>query len=152
MSASGVLATTVKTSRMKRIFAIISAAILTLPLVWSCTEEQETPAVKVQSISIEQGDLTLEEGESVNLTAIVLPEDATDNTVSWSSSNDDIVMVSSNGKAKAMSIGGATITAKAGDKSDFITITVVAKSIPNYPKGRGVSNSHGRCYSSECDR
>ena len=115
---------------MKRFFALIFAAILTLPLVWSCTEEQETPNVKVQSISIEQGDLTLEEGESVNLTATVLPEDATDKTVSWSSSNDEIVMVSSNGKAKAMAIGEATVTAKAGDKSDFITITVVAKTIP----------------------
>ena len=115
---------------MKRFFALISASILTLPLVWSCTEEQEKPIVKAQSISIEQGDLTLEEGESVNLTATVLPEDATDKTVSWSSSNDDIVMVSSNGKAKAMAIGEATVTAKAGEKSDFITITVVAKTLP----------------------
>ena len=74
--------------------------------------------------------MSLTEGESVTLTATVLPEDAADKTVAWSSSSDKIVVIASNGKAKAIAAGEAIITAKSGDKSDFITITVVANAIP----------------------
>ena len=106
-------------------------ALAALSLLFACTgKEEEAPVVKVQSITIEQRDMTLTEGESVNLSAIVQPENAADKTVNWSSSNESVVMVSSNGKAMALSLGKAIITAKSGDKSDFITITVEAKVIP----------------------
>ena len=39
-------------------------------------------------------------------------------------------MIASNGKAKALASGSAVITATAGEKTDFITINVVAKTIP----------------------
>ena len=116
---------------MKRFPAIILAALSAFPLLWTCTgKEEEAPVVKVQSIAIEQSDLTLTEGESVNLSAIVQPENAADKTIIWSSSDESVVIVSSNGKAMALSLGKAIITAKSGDKSDFITITVEAKVIP----------------------
>ena len=100
-------------------------------LLFACTgKEEEAPVVKVQSIAIEQSDMTLTEGESVNLSAKVLPENVADKTVNWSSSNESVVLVSSNGKAMAMALGKAIITAKSGDKSDFMTITVEAKVIP----------------------
>ena len=106
-------------------------ALAALSLLFACTgKEEEAPVVKVQSIAIEQSDMTLTEGESVNLSAKVLPENAADKTVNWSSSNESVLMVSSNGKAMALSLGNAIITAKSGDKSDFITITVEAKVIP----------------------
>ena len=106
-------------------------ALAALSLLFACTgKEEEAPVVKVQSIAIEQGDMTLTEGESVNLSAKVLPENAADKTINWSSSDGSVVMVSSNGKAMALALGKAIITAKSGDKSDFITITVEAKVIP----------------------
>lgn len=116
---------------MKRLSAILLAALFVFPFLWSCTnKEEEALVVKVQSIAIEQSDMTLTEGESVNLSAKVLPENAADKTVNWSSSNESVVMVSSGGKAMVLSLGKANITAKSGDKSDFITITVQAKVIP----------------------
>ena len=116
---------------MKRILAILLAALCVFSFLWSCTgKEEEAPVVKVQSITIEQSDMTLTEGESVNLSAKVLPDNAADKTVNWSSSNESVVLVSSNGKAMALSLGKAIITAKSGDKSDFITISVEAKVIP----------------------
>ena len=99
--------------------------------ILSCSgKEEEAPVVKVQSVAIDQSDMTLTEGESVNLSAKALPENAEDKTISWSSSDERVVMVSSNGKAMALSIGKAVVTAKCGDKSDFITITVEAKVVP----------------------
>ena len=116
---------------MKRFSFITSFIVFLLSVICSCSGEKESePVIKVQSITIEQRDLTLTEGESVNLSAKVMPDNAADKTITWSSSNESVVMVSSNGKAMALSLGKAIITAKSGDKSDFITITVEAKVIP----------------------
>ena len=90
---------------------------------------KETPEIKVEKIFISQEDLTLTEGETVVLTAEVLPDNATDKTITWQSSDERVVMVSSNGKIAAISVGKAIVTARSGDKSDFITVTVVSKTI-----------------------
>ena len=112
---------------MKRLFIALVTALF-FGLI-GCTVEQEAPEIKVESVTIDQKDLTLTEGESVTLTAKVLPENAEDKTIKWSSSNDEVVMIASNGKAKTLTVGSAEITATAGEKTDFITITVVAKTI-----------------------
>ena len=62
--------------------------------------------------------------ESSQLTAKVLPENASVKTVTWSSSDEQIVSVSSDGKVNALKVGKATITARSGDQSDAIAITV----------------------------
>lgn len=112
---------------MKKYILCLTALLLCA----ACSEDEKQPSVvKVDSISIEQGDLTLTEGESVNLSAVVLPEDATDKTITWTSSDEATVIISSNGKAAGIVVGTAVVTAKAGEKSDFITITVVARPIP----------------------
>ena len=112
---------------MKRLsIALVAALFFGL---FGCTVEQEAPEIKVESISIDQDDITLTEGESVTLTATVLPENAVDKTIEWSSSNDEVVMIASNGKAKALAVGSAEITATAGERTDFITITVTTKTI-----------------------
>lgn len=116
---------------MKRLLLTISLIAGAIAAYTSCEEQEQAPEiVKVESVSIDQEDMTLTEGESVTLTATVLPEDAADKTVAWSSSDESVVMVSSSGKVMAMSLGKAAVTAKAGDKSDFISVTVVAKTIP----------------------
>ena len=89
-----------------------------------------TGKISVVQVIIDQEDFTMQVDDRAELTAKVLPEDATDKTVTWSSSNEDVVMISSSGKAKAESPGEATITAKAGGKSDFITIKVEGGSEP----------------------
>ena len=56
-------------------------------------------------------------GESVTLTADVLPENATDKTVKWMSDNSDVAIVDADGKVTAVGIGEATITATAVEGS-----------------------------------
>ena len=80
----------------------------------------ETP---VESITLDKTITTLRAGESVTLTATVKPDGATDNTVTWSTSNDSVASVS-NGIVTAKKIGSATITAKAGDMTATCAITV----------------------------
>lgn len=63
-------------------------------------------------------------GSKLQLSAIVLPEDAVDRSVVWNSSDDSIAMVDSEGNVTAISLGCAIITATCGDVSDFIEISV----------------------------
>ena len=79
--------------------------------------------VPVTSVSLDKTALALTVGESETLTATVTPNNATDNTVTWTTSNDKIATVE-NGKVTAVSEGKATITAKAGDKSAACEVTV----------------------------
>lgn len=64
----------------------------------------------------------IQEGESVQLTAILTPTDTTD-TLVWSSSNDNIATVDKTGTITIHGIGTATITATCGAVSATATIT-----------------------------
>ena len=64
-------------------------------------------------------------GETVTLTATVNPDDATDKTVTWSTTDATVATVSI-GVVTAKKVGTATITAKAGDKTATCEITVAA--------------------------
>ena len=85
--------------------------------------------VPVESVTLDQTSISIEEGESVTLSATVTPEDATDKTVTWSSSNEAIASVDQNGKVMAVKEGNATIVAKAGEKEATCSVTVNKKVI-----------------------
>ena len=75
---------------------------LTLPIAAACfgNEEKEPPAIPVASIGLDKTSLGLEVGESYTLIATVLPSNATDREVSWSSSAPAVATVSG-GKVEA---------------------------------------------------
>ena len=88
------------------------------------TEDPDDPIV-VTGITLDKTTATVEEGATVTLTATVTPENATDKTVTWSTSNEAIATVSG-GVVTGVKAGEVTITAKAGDKSATCTVTVTA--------------------------
>ena len=83
---------------------------------------------EVSSIILDKSSASLKVGETVTLIATVGPEDATDKTVSWASSDTTVTTVS-NGVVTAKKLGTATITAKAGEKTATCSITVVATEV-----------------------
>lgn len=89
----------------------------------TCSVSVQKKVIAVTSVTLSQSTLTLKQGETQKLTATVFPSDATDKTVSWSSSNPSIATVS-DGTVTAKDSGTATITAKAGDKTASCTVTV----------------------------
>ena len=83
-----------------------------------------TPSViAVESITLNKAELNLEPGGTETLVATVAPENATDKTVTWSTSNAEVATVAE-GKVTAVKEGEATITAKAGEKSATCKVTV----------------------------
>ena len=82
----------------------------------------------VESITIyANGSTELKDGETLQLTATVFPETATDKSVTWESSNQNVATVSNDGLVTAhSSIGSVRITAKANNGiTGFIDITVI---------------------------
>lgn len=86
----------------------------------------ETPPARVSSITLDKTNLNLSVGEAVTLSASVLPENAANRTLEWSSTNSKIAWVNSEGRVLGQSVGEATITAKATDGSG-VTATCAVK-------------------------
>ena len=89
---------------------------------WKVAEDVP-PVVEVESITLNKTELTLEIGGSETLNATVLPDTATDKTVTWETSNDKVATVE-DGLVTAVGAGKATITAKAGDQTATCVVTV----------------------------
>ena len=81
-------------------------------------EYQEMKAnIKVESVSLDQHEVSLALNKTIQLNATVLPEDAKNKALTWTSSNPEVATVSESGVVTAISKGTAIITAEAQDGS-----------------------------------
>ena len=80
-------------------------------------------SVAISGTGVASGKATINVGAGLNLNATVLPNNATDRTVTWSTSNAEVATVS-NGTVRGIKAGNAVITATAGNKSASIIVTV----------------------------
>ena len=84
------------------------------------TEDNE-----VTSVTLNKTTLSLEVGKTSKLSATVLPASATNKSVTWTSSKEDVATVSTNGTVTAKKAGTTVITATAvNGKSATCTVTV----------------------------
>lgn len=91
------------------------------------TSAKVTVTTKVEQITLNKTEGTLTVGNSVTVTATVTPDNATNATVNWTSSDETVATVDSNGKVTAVAAGSATITATSesdGDVSADYALTV----------------------------
>ena len=90
------------------------------------------PSVAVTGVSVTPTTLSLPEGGTGTLTATVTPSNATDKTVTWSSSNTAVATVSSSGEVKGVKPGTATITVKTNDGAKTATCAVTVQKVVSY--------------------
>lgn len=86
----------------------------------------------VTSISLSEYKVSLSAGNTYQLTATPMPDDATYRSITWSSSDEDIATVSNDGKVMALRAGTATITATSAyytDVSASCTVTVTKSDV-----------------------
>lgn len=85
-----------------------------------------------EDLSLNNSELTLNEGETYQLTYTVLPETADAPTVEWTSSNPEIATVDANGKVTAIALGSTTVTVKTTDGTNIAaTCNVTVQESPN---------------------
>lgn len=80
--------------------------------------------VNVTGVEVTPNVRTMKKGESYRFMITVQPSNATDKSVTLTSSNPSVAKVSSDGTVTALSAGTAVIRAKAGNKTGATTITV----------------------------
>ena len=92
--------------------------------------------VAVSSVSVSPTELAMMAGGNSQLTATVLPSDATNKSVSWTSSNSNVATVDSEGLVHAVAGGNATITVTTADGGYTATCAVtVSNPSSYYPSG-----------------
>ena len=89
----------------------------------------------VQSVSFDKAEITVYENETATLVAIVNPSDATDQSVTWSTSDKDIATVDKNGVVTGQATGEAVVTATTtdGGKTASCKVKVEAR-VPTEPE------------------
>ena len=95
-------------------------------------ETKVTVTTNVEGITLDKTEGVLTVGNTVTVTATVTPDTATNASVTWSSSDEAIATVDSEGKITAVAPGTATITATSDsnpDASAAYAVTVQAKKV-----------------------
>ena len=96
----------------------------------TCTVTVQDKEIAVNSVSLNKSLLTLDVGNTETLTCTVLPANATNKTITWSSNNSAVATVSSSGLVRAVGVGTTTIKAMTNNgKSATCTVTVKEKEI-----------------------
>lgn len=114
-------------------YFVRTAAVLCVfaAILLGCKANVSTP-IAVTSVMLDKATVTLVEQETVTLKATVLPANAANKTVAWSSNKPGIASVDANGTVTAHKAGEAIITVKTEDSSKAAEckVTVKAKAPP----------------------
>ena len=103
--------------KKRRILLLVLAVSL---LLCSCGE------VKIESITLSKNAAELKEGESVTLSAVVAPENATE-SYGWKSADESVATVDENGVVTAVAPGNTNILAVSeSGKTASCSVTVAA--------------------------
>jgi len=112
---------------MKKSIIFFCAAFFITLFSAACNPQEpngnENDNVAVISISLDINSLILTIGENYTFTAIVLPVDATNKSITWSSNNDFVASVI-NGVLTANTVGTTIITAQAGNETVICEVSV----------------------------
>jgi uncharacterized protein YjdB len=94
-------------------------------------ETEKEPEIKVSGITVNPAELTLKEGEKASVTAVVAPENVTNQDVLWASDDVSVATVDASGQVSAVKMGTTKIVCSAKDGSGVqgscaVTVTSLA--------------------------
>lgn len=123
---------------MKRVFRLFLTLFFALSITFSATVKADDNTVPnantkdsiilVNGITLDKKDEVLQVGNTLKLNAVILPENAANKQIIWTTSDANTASVDSNGLVTALQKGNAIITATTvdGSKTAACTITVNA--------------------------
>ena len=102
---------------------------LIIAMVFVCIPTTNiSAAVAINGITLKQKDRTIAVGTRLQLNATITPINATNKTITWSSSNNSIATINKNGVVKGVKPGIVIITAKTSNKK--ATTCIIRVNIP----------------------
>ncbi|MDR2912994.1 MAG: Ig-like domain-containing protein [Alistipes sp.] len=126
---------------MKNYFAIVAVAVLALAFTGCKDEPTPTPdPIAVTGVTVAPTTMTLEIGAKQTIVATVAPSNATNQAVSWKSTDDKIATVAANGEVTAVAEGTTTITVTTTDGGKTATTTVTVN--PKVPEVKITSSAN----------
>lgn len=105
------------------------------------TSGDSSSSVPCESISIDESEITLSEGNNQTLTVTLYPVSTTD-TLSWTSDDTSIATVNQNGVVTAVKAGTTFINVYCGDQSDFCKVIVNEQQTTVYCTGISIDSSY----------
>ena len=113
---------------MKRRLIALFTILLSVSLIatYSCKKEKDK-SVAVTEVRLDKTATTLVEGDTEELMATVMPENATDKGIEWKSDNESVATVSQTGLVTALKDGSATITVITNDGGFSASCEVTVK-------------------------
>jgi uncharacterized protein YjdB len=112
--------------------AQLSSNIYSQLAAWAGNGPLYSANVTVSGVIIAPLNSTVYQGNTVLLSAEVLPWDASNKTVNWSSNNTDVATVNASGLVSAVTAGVATITATSVDGAKQASATINVTADPSY--------------------
>ena len=112
----------------KKLAMLLLACTLSIGVIGmaaGCKKPDTPPAGDPVTVTLSESEISLDKYDTYQLAADVTGG----GSVTWASSDTDIVTVDSNGLLTAVEVGTATITASAGDASDTCAVTVVLSEV-----------------------
>lgn len=114
-----------------------------------CSLTVEANTISVTSITLSKNTLVLAKGATETVTALALPENATNGAITWSSSNEKIASVDANGKIVGKAYGSVNITATSAENPSILAtckVTVGYKITYKLNKGKNHENNPSAYY------
>jgi len=93
------------------------------------------PYISVTGITIDKTSATLMVGDSLSVTTSIVPSDATNKNIKWTSSNPKVATVDESGFIQAIGLGNANITATSEGEGLTATCTINVAGLPTVPIG-----------------
>ena len=97
----------------------------------TCNVTVNAATVDVTGIELTPDNLTLTEGDTYTLSATILPNNATNQAINWSSNMPSVATIN-NGVVTAISEGAATITATTAEGEYTATCNITVNASPRY--------------------
>lgn len=128
--------------KMLRIAAALAALLAMTNFIGCKNDDDDDGDVAVTEVKITSTVTEVKVGETITLTAEVLPADATNKTVTWTSSDATVATVKE-GVVTGVKAGEATITASAGGQTDTVKVTVKAAATSGGETGGSTGGTTG---------
>ncbi|MDR2360916.1 MAG: S-layer homology domain-containing protein [Oscillospiraceae bacterium] len=100
-------------------------------------DEDYEPAISVTGITLSDDRKTISVGETAALTAGIVPRDATNSRVRWSSSDSSVASVGGNGSVTGEKAGTAVITARSAGNLNYAAECIITVVSGNASDGGG---------------